>query len=421
MSAIPPPPRERPAFTVLQSGSDAIDLALWQVLRDVLLWARTPAENRRVLFRLPNETVRERMAAAADAAPLLADPLAVLARIRLLPDQVAPERIAAACDHVYEWAERAGLLAVAVHFAEASAHVEPMNPRWAVRAGYMTRTAAGPEMFARSEQWHTRAFALAAQQHDRDMALRALTGAGALAHDRGDYAQARRYYLRAATRALRTSRKRRAAVAFHYAFVVDVETEHFRVAVRDANAALRNYPLHDERIPALAHDVAFLLITHRHYRTALRLVDGLADRVDGITTRGALYGIAARAAAGAGAEDRYEAAAEVALGIARINDECAGPVLVNLAEAARFRGHWEAASGHAGRALAVARGRADAEVERLAAELLRKIQRREPPPPASEPDPDTPLAVLARRLAARLKRWRRYARGVGSAQGQGTV
>jgi tetratricopeptide (TPR) repeat protein len=414
MTLIPPPPRERTAFTVLETGNEVLDLALWQVLRDVLMWANEPPGDRRLRFRLPSTAIRDRMEAAADAAPLLADPLAVLSRIRIIPDQLAAERLALACDEVYEWAERAGLNAVATHFAEASAYVEPLNPRWAVRAGYMTRTMGGREMFARSEEWHKRALVLAANQKNRDMALRALTGAGALAHDRGDYVQARRYYIRAARRAERTSRRRRAAVAWHFAFVVDVETKHYRMAVRDANAALRLYPLHDERIPALAHDVAFLLVHNHHYGTALRLVDGLAERAAGVAIIGALHGITARAAAGAGAEPSYEAAAESALQIARINDECAGAVFVNLAEAARLRGHWEAAEGHAGRALAIARKRADGEVERLAVELLRKIRRREPPPPASEPSADAPIAALARRLAARLKQWRRYRRGVGT-------
>jgi hypothetical protein len=338
----------------------------------------------------------------------------VLARIRILPDRVAPERLALACDRVYEWADRAGLLAVAVDFAEASAYVEPLNPRWAVRAGYMTRTAGGKEMLGRSHVWHARAFLLAVHLNDREMSVHALTGAGALWHDCGNSVRARRYYLQAARRALRTSRRRRAAVALHYAFVIDVETGHFRVAVRDANAALRNYPLHDERLPALAHDVAYLLIRNDHYATALSLVDGLANRVEGVAAMGMLHGITARAAAGAGTESTYEAASEAALDIARINEECAGPVFVNLAEAARFLGYWEAAAGHAGRALAVARRRADAEVERLATELLRQIKRREPPPPASEPSADSPIAALARRLATRLRRWRRYTRGVGS-------
>jgi tetratricopeptide (TPR) repeat protein len=398
----------------MQTGNEHVDLALWQLLRDVVLWASTPQQNRRALFRVPSTAVRDRMQAAADAVPLLADPIAVLARIRILPDQVAPERIALACDQIYEWAERAGLLAVAVHFAEASAYAEPMNPRWAVRAGYMTRTMAGAEMFGRSDAWHARAFVLAHQQRNRDMALRALTGAGALAHDRGDYEQARRYYLKAARRAERGSRKRRAAVAMHYAFVVSVETGRFDEAVQDANAALRNYPMHDERIPALVHDVAFLLVHNHHYGTALRLVDGLGDRVDGLTTKGVVYSLAARAAAAIGNEPSYETAAHYALSIARVTDECAGPVFVNLAEAGRFWGHWEAAAGHAGRALAVAQRRADAEVERLAMEVARKIKRREPPPPVSEPEADSPLAALARRLAARLRQWRRYRRGVRS-------
>jgi len=353
------------------------------------------------------------MEAAADAAPLLSDPLAALARIRIVPDQVAAERLALACDQVHDWAARAGLHSVAVHFSEASAYIEPLNARWAVHAGYITRTAGGREMFARSEQWYSRAYVLAVRFREGELALRALIGAGALAKDRGEYAQARRFYLRAARRAEHGSRRRRAAVALHFAFALAAETGHFRIAVRDANAALRNYPLHDERIPALAHDFAYLLIRNQHYGTALRLVDRLAERVDGVAAMGMLYGITARAAAGAGAESSYEAAAESALNIARINDECAGPVFVNLGEAARFWGQWEAAAGHAGRALAVAQRRADVEVERLAVELTRKIKRREPPPPAFEPPSDTPIAALARRLAARLRRWRRYYRGVG--------
>jgi hypothetical protein len=413
MSATPPAPLERPAFSVLESHDDAIDLALWQALRDVLLWAKTPAEYRVRLFRAPGDAVRERLQAAGDAAPLLADPLAILARVRALPGQVAGERLAAACDQVYEWAERAGLHAIATHFAEASAYASPESPRWAVRAGYMTRTAGAREMLSRSEAWHSRAYALAVQQHDREMAIRALTGAGALMKDRGEYGKARAFYRQAARRAVRTGRKRRAAVALHFSFALAAETGHLRIAVRDASAALRNYPMHDERIPALAHDVAYLLVRNHHYATALRLVAGLAERADGIAARGMLYGITARAAAGAGDEVPYAAAYEAALDVARINDESAGPVFVNLAEAARFMGHWEAAAGHAGRALAVARRRADAGVERLATELLGQVKRREAPPPAAEPASDAPVAVLARRLAARLRRWRRHERGVG--------
>jgi len=414
MSAIPPPPRERTAFAVLDSRNNAVDLALWQVLRDVLLWTRTPPERRRALFRAPNRTVRERMAEAADAVPLLADPLAALSRLRETPGEAAPETVALACDQIHEWAERTALRAVAAHFAEAAAYAEPGNPRWCIHSGYITRMAGGLDLLARSEMWYSRAYVLAVQQREREMALRALIGAGALMADRGEYARARRLYVTAARRAVRHGRKRRAAVALHYAFMVDVETEHYRVAVRDAKAALRNYPLHDERIPALAHDVAYLLVRNHHHAAALRLVDRLGERVEGVAAMGMLYGMAARAAAGAGREKRYKAAAEAAFNVAQVSEDCAGPVYVNLAEAARFRGRWEEAEEHARRALAVAQRRADAEVQRLTVELLRKMEQREAPPPATEPPSGAPIAALARRLAARVRRWRRYNRGAGA-------
>jgi tetratricopeptide (TPR) repeat protein len=410
---LPPAPYARSPFGVLESRSDAIDVALWQALRDVLLWARTPADERCLLFHLPTASLRGRLGEAADAAPLLADPLAELTQLRQAPGDVASVRIATACDQVCEWADRGGLQRVAAHFAEAAAYAEPANPEWAVRAGYMTRSAGGRDMFARSEAWHSRAYILAVQKRNPEMAIRALTGAGALMKDRGEYGRARRFYLRAARRAQRSGRKRRAAVALHYSFALDAETGHFRVAVRDAREALRYYPIHDERLPAFAHDVAYLLIRHHHYHTALRLVDRLGERVGGVAAMGMLYGITARAAAGAGASDSYDAASMAAFDVARVNEECAGAVFVNLAEAARILRRWDEAAEHACRALETARRRADGEVEGLALELLRQVERREAPPPASEPSPDAPIAALARRLAARLSRWRRYQRGVG--------
>ena len=48
---------------------------------------------------------------------------------------------------------------------------------------------------------------------------------------------------------------------------------------------------------------------------------------------------------------------------------------------------------------------------RVAVALLAEIERQELPPPACEPESDTPIAALARRLAARVRRWRRYQRG----------
>jgi len=395
---------------MLQTGNDAIDLALWQVLRDVLLWVRTPMEERGLLFDPPGTALCKRMAEASDAAPLLADPLSTLARLRRVPGE-QPLQIAAACQHVTDWAERSGLIPVALHFAEATAYVDPINPLWAVRAGYLARLVGGLAMFARSEVWHARAYVIAVQKRNSEVVLRTLTSFGALMKDMGHYGRARRMFLRAARRAERDGRKRQAAVARHYSFALAAETGHTRIAVRDALEALNNYPLHDERLPALAHDVAFLLIRLNHHATALRLIDGLGERVDGIWSMGMLYGMTARAAAGAGFGGSYFEASESAAKIARIHDECAPSVFFQLAQASRSLRRWEEATEHALAALSAARKRADKEIERVALGLLEEIERREQLPPACEPASDTPIAALARRLAARVRRWRRYQRG----------
>ena len=413
MPLIPPPPPARTAFSVLASGNDAIDVALWQVLRDVLLWASTPEDERRLLFNSPSSAIRKRLAEAADAAPLLADPFAALARLRTAPEEL-PVQVAKACQLVTDWAERSGLLAVALHFAEASAYADPTNPQWAVRAGYLARLSGGiDDMFARSEVWHSRSYIIAVRKNNQDVALRALASAGALMQAMGKHAQAWRLYLQAARKARRSGRFRQAAVALHNSFYLAWATGHMRVAVRDASAALRNYPIHDERLPALAHDVAYLLVSKQHYRAALRLVDGLAGRAGGVWAMGMLHGITAWAAAGAGFGGSYFEASEAALDIARINEECAGAVYLALGQSARILGRWEEAAEHAGAALAVGRRRADSEVSRLAEELVSQVKRREPPPPPCELESDTPLAALTRRLAARLRRWKKRKRSVG--------
>jgi tetratricopeptide (TPR) repeat protein len=408
---IPPAPPQRAFFSVLSSGNDAIDVALWQVLRDVLLWARTPESERHLLFDPLSPAIRKRLAEAADAAPLLADPLAALARLRTAPGEI-PVQVAKACQLVTDWAERGGLLAVAIHFAEASAYADPMTPQWAVRAGYLCRLSGGLDMFARSEVWHSRSYIIAVRKNNMDVALRALASAGALMQAMGRHGPAWRLYWRAARKARRSGRYRQAAVALHNSYYLAAMTGHIRVAVRDANAALRYYPIHDERLPALAHDVAYLLVSKQHYRTALRLVDGLGDRVGGVWAMGMLYGITAWAAAGAGFGGSYFEASEAALDIARINDQCAGAVYLALGQSARILGRWEEAAEHASAALTVGRRRADGEVERLAGELVGQVERREPPPPASELEPGAPLATLARRLAARLRRWKGRKRSV---------
>jgi tetratricopeptide (TPR) repeat protein len=411
----PPVPWRPDDLYALESANEDVAVALWHSVHKVLLWAQTPVERRAALFRPVSARVRERIAVAADAVPLLADPLAVFLALQREPGNAAPASVGRACYLAWEWADRCGLHATARLFSEASAYADPASPTFAVIAGYMTRTAGGHIMLARSDAWHRRARVLAIQQKNREEVLRAQTGLGALMKDLGEYDEARAYYKAAVRRARRTGRTRRAAVAQHYLFALSADVGDVGRAVADARHALALYPLHDKRLPALAHDFAFLLIGQHCHRAALRLVDQLAGSVEGIFATGMLLGITARAAAGAGRPRRYRTAERAALNVAKINDECAGPILINLAEAARFAGRWDRVLVYARSALEIAHARADIQVERLALALLTTAERRDPPPLSIDPAP-APVAALARRIAARLNRWGRRKRGAGVLQ-----
>ncbi|HEX2204691.1 MAG TPA: hypothetical protein VHG91_15385 [Longimicrobium sp.] len=105
---IPPAPFPLPTFEALETQTEAVRLALWQSLRNVLTWAQTPPENRPGLFWPPTEHVAARLAAAADAVPVLADPLSVFDALQSSPEAADATAIAKACNVVSEWADRCG-------------------------------------------------------------------------------------------------------------------------------------------------------------------------------------------------------------------------------------------------------------------------------------------------------------------------
>ncbi|HEX2204690.1 MAG TPA: tetratricopeptide repeat protein [Longimicrobium sp.] len=316
------------------------------------------------------------------------------------------------------------LILTARHYMEAAAYADPLNPKWANLAGYMNRMATGADNAERSGGWYQRGYALAVRlmgrgndrvtrKRAKTEALMALTGIGALMKDLGRYDEALDYFTNAARRAVNTGRHRRAAVALHYAFALAVETEDYAAAVEYANGALKWYRLDDERLPALAHDFAYLLVRGSYFAAAFRILDGLPERLGGIWAMGMLQGLLVRAAAGADRPRKHREAERVALNLAKLHDKCAAPIFMNVAAAAHQLGDWERAAEHGARALELARAAEDRLVEGLALDLLEAVRRREPTPPPRVLPTYAPLAVLARRLAARMRRWNRKRGGGG--------
>jgi tetratricopeptide (TPR) repeat protein len=258
-------------------------------------------------------------------------------------------------------------------------------------------------MRARSGVWYVRARALAVRAGARFEVIRAITGYGALLKDMGRVDEALVQYEDAARRAGKRYR-RRCAVAKHYIFALHVDRGRFEEAVPYAVEAFDLYPARDERLPFLAHDLAYVLVRMRYHRLALHLLDATAAGMTRPHEMGLLFGTTAEAAGGARRAARYLAAERAALELVAMTGEHAGAALASLAEGARSLEDWPRAELHARESLVVALRQGDARQVEESRALLRAVLAREPAPPARTPPDGAPVAMLARRFAAHLRR-----------------
>lgn len=418
---IPPAPLPRSQFDVLSRPEGALGIALWRALRDVLLWSETRPETRAGLFPPITAEVAERYAEAVREAPRLASAFNTFAALQRTPESLPAAEIGLACHRVYAWADAGAWLPVAVHFAEAAAYAAPDNPAYAADSGRICRHASVDDFPTRSAAWYQRAFVLALRLHNEREAIRALTGYGALMQNLGNDSAARSAYLRAARRAKRTGRRRQAASSYHYLFSLAAETEGMTTALPYARKALALYPIHDMRLPALAHDWAYLLIVGGMYRPAMVLLNRVLRVIERPDELVHALGTFARAAGAAGHVARFATAEAAALEMLEHFPEYRPPVFVCLGEGARGCARWADAARYAEQAAALARQVGNVDLERHAAALVRAVAARERPSPGVEAGGE--VAALTRRIAARLRRWRRRTRrdrrGGYGAGGQG--
>jgi tetratricopeptide (TPR) repeat protein len=384
---IPPPPCWRPdekggpfGSGVLRECDGGLGLALWLGLRRVWTWCEAAPRRRRKLGTADTADRRDHWQSAKSAAPELSPPLCTLELLARTPGDVSPAQLSGACDAIHRWADDQGLLDTAVHFAEAAARAWPESAERACSAGRICRRAALPQ---RSAAWFFRAYPLALANGDREQAVRALLGYGALMKDLGRLSEARILFRRAARRAARTGRRRQAAEAYHDLMALSAEGGDLQEVQAYAGRALDLYPLHSPRLPYLAHDFAFVLMRRRLYTVAYPLLEAFLRVVPG---RNLLPGLGtfAWAAAGCGLPNRFEDAERRVLQILAEDEEYAAAACLHLAEGARLLQRWPRAASHARAALAAAQRRQDAALEREAHELSAAIATRVRVPPADE-------------------------------------
>ena len=336
------------------------------------------------------------------AAPELAPGLRAFLHLRRNPESILAGELGAACYSVWGWAEGESLLGTAAHYAEAAAYLVPDNPAYANDAGWACRRCA---LHERAGVWYQRGLRLAVRAKSRHESIRALLGRGAVYKDLGQHEEARDYYARASRRAVRTGRRRQAAVARHYIFALEAECGTFEAGLDEVRETLNLYPIYDRRVPYLAHDYTFLLIRNRYFASALLLLEKLVPAISKPEECVLVQSSIAWAAAAAGRHEHHRAAEEYVLRTASRYPEYAAASFIHLAHASRFIGAWDQAAEHAARADEIARRRRDAALAEEAAALRRVITERTAPERENTVPPPYAVEVIEKMFSIRLRRW----------------
>jgi tetratricopeptide (TPR) repeat protein len=274
----------------------------------------------------------------------------------------------------------------AMLFAELWARADPDNPIASNAAGRAARRTAHVH---RAEVWFDRAYKLAARFKNRREKIRALIGHGGLLRELGRHAEARRLFLDAARLAESTRRHRQAAEVQHELLTIAAESGSYSEAEYYMLAALREYPARHLAIPWLAHDWAFFLVRLSLYEEARVLLEATRPHITQPRLQVLVEGILGRTLAACEGREAYEESARRVQSLCATNEDYAAAALAHLAVGAQFFADWEPAQRLARQAMEIAESRGQADVGRVASEILLDIQQRTLPsshtPPAPRP------------------------------------
>jgi tetratricopeptide (TPR) repeat protein len=390
--------------------------------------ARLPILRRRTLRRTPVRRIyRFRKLQSFLAKPLanvpeLADDLATLTSVHRFQWGTDKATVATSCTQIALWAENAGFLPSAVAFAELSAWLSPKNPVAMNLAGRLNRNHRN---WRRADLYFERSVGLCRDYFEQGLTrkqrraigatkARAFMGWGTLWSDQGNYTRALRLYQRAAWAAQRWGGKWLAAEVHHDMVVLASEMGSYDDAAVYARRALAIYPVHNKRVPALAYDVALLMVRQQIYEPAREVVQFAAEYISSAHEKVIVEALLARAAAGSGNVAQYaDAARRVLMAIRSGIDSKAAGALIHLTCAARLIGDWDRAEEHAGEAYRIVEERGLGGEERtLAIQLRREVPLRltEPPakglPTAAGHDSVPVLTEAYLRLMQILRGWR---------------
>lgn len=351
-----------------------------------------------------HDGIPERFRAAAESVPELRDEIETLARFA--GGYEDPRAASDALLRVGDWAAARALSEPAIQCAEAAAALVPASARRALAAGRMNRLFGE---VARAELYYERAIALARHSRNWRAYVRGHVGKGHVKMALGDWNAARAHYSTAARAAVSLSgEKWLAAQTQHDLLALAAEEGAFDEALTYAQRAVKWYPRHHARFPALAHDLAFMLVRMGLFSRAVPVLRAVmrapippADQVIGWSTL-------ARAAAGSGDAAAFHTAAENMLRLVGLFDQYAAPAFTNLACGAHLLEVWDQAEQYAQRSLDLANARSEPVPGEVARSVLAAVKARRPPERGRGGDAEQTARILelTDEVAAHLSTWR---------------
>lgn len=335
----------------------------WRVLRTVLLWAaEEPGDREALLESLPLLEWEEKLLTDTFDADLRL-PLAVVVGELARGPQTVATRVSWACLCVADWALSHRASRTALGFAEAAALVSPDHPRYAWVAGRILRTFG---RFKDSGLWLRRTIRVAIRSGDWEAHSRGLNSLGNTSLERGDYKDAVRILQKALAAAQRRRLRRFEGENLHDLFVAHYAMGEWSQAEHYAGRAFEIYRrLPHERLPILAHDIAFLWLNRGHFSRALTVLRVLLPMMRLPEDRLRALASTSRAAGACGDQEMFELAWsegwQLAAEQAR-EARFAATALIEMALGASSLSRWDDAQQALGLALELAAQREEKDV-----------------------------------------------------------
>ena len=261
-----------PILDEFRDGEADLGVFFWQAVRDVLLWADTPPEERHGLFGPEGARWRRALLSGLQLDNRTTTAVGVLLDLVEKPGAATSEWVSRACVHLAHWAQARDAHGSALWFAQAAALARPLGGTAALEAGRMA-LASGDE--PRGEAWLRRAIGVSRRTEDWSSYTRAYLELAAHYAGRGDYDRARRLYLLAARTARRKALRESRAMALHALVPLFARTGDFAAAERAGGLARLAYGAEHCRIPLLVRDMARLWVAAGQHQRALEAVHGL--------------------------------------------------------------------------------------------------------------------------------------------------